>query len=226
MAASSSTWRWVDPTWLIDNVVEFRRAAYERVLGNPVSDLFTAAAEQHLRSHAPLAARLRPRTLDDVVGQEHLVGPGQAVAPPGRAGPADQRDLLGPARHRQDHAGAGGRRQHQTGLRTDERRQCRDQGCARRDRAGPPANRRARQGHDPVPRRDPPVQQGAAGRTAARRRGRHVDDDRRDHREPVLRSQPAVAQPQHAVPSGAARPRRDRDPGAARSGGRGDDSDT
>jgi putative ATPase len=44
-----------------------------------VSDLFTAAAEQHLRSHAPLAARLRPRTLDDVVGQEHLVGPGKPL---------------------------------------------------------------------------------------------------------------------------------------------------
>ncbi|MBI5089166.1 MAG: replication-associated recombination protein A [Actinobacteria bacterium] len=40
-----------------------------------MSDLFSAAAEQHLRAQAPLAARLRPRTLDDVVGQEHLVGP-------------------------------------------------------------------------------------------------------------------------------------------------------
>jgi putative ATPase len=39
-----------------------------------VTDLFSAAAEQHLRAQAPLAARLRPRTLDDVVGQEHLVG--------------------------------------------------------------------------------------------------------------------------------------------------------
>jgi putative ATPase len=40
-----------------------------------VTDLFSAAAEQHLRAQAPLAARLRPRTLDDVVGQDHLVGP-------------------------------------------------------------------------------------------------------------------------------------------------------
>jgi putative ATPase len=44
-----------------------------------VSDLFTDAAERHLRSHAPLAARLRPRTLDDVVGQDHLVGPGKPL---------------------------------------------------------------------------------------------------------------------------------------------------
>jgi putative ATPase len=39
-----------------------------------VDDLFTAAVEQRLRATAPLAARLRPRSIDDVVGQEHLVG--------------------------------------------------------------------------------------------------------------------------------------------------------
>ena len=39
-------------------------------------DLFDAAADERLRTSAPLAARLRPRTLDEVVGQEHLVGPG------------------------------------------------------------------------------------------------------------------------------------------------------
>jgi putative ATPase len=44
-----------------------------------VSDLFSAAAEQRLRGQAPLAARLRPATIDDVVGQEHLVGPGRPL---------------------------------------------------------------------------------------------------------------------------------------------------
>ncbi|MEI6495251.1 MAG: replication-associated recombination protein A [Actinomycetota bacterium] len=44
-----------------------------------MNDLFSAAAEEQLRQQAPLAARLRPRTLDDVVGQEHLVGPGKAL---------------------------------------------------------------------------------------------------------------------------------------------------
>ena len=42
-------------------------------------DLFTAAAEERLRERAPLAARLRPRTIDDVVGQDHLVGPGRPL---------------------------------------------------------------------------------------------------------------------------------------------------
>jgi putative ATPase len=44
-----------------------------------VADLFTAAVEERLRATAPLAARLRPRTLDDVVGQEHLVGAGRPL---------------------------------------------------------------------------------------------------------------------------------------------------
>jgi putative ATPase len=38
-------------------------------------DLFGAALEERLAGQAPLAARLRPRTLDDMVGQEHLLGP-------------------------------------------------------------------------------------------------------------------------------------------------------
>jgi putative ATPase len=44
-----------------------------------VNDLFSAAAEERLRSSAPLAARLRPRSIDDIVGQSHLVGPGRPL---------------------------------------------------------------------------------------------------------------------------------------------------
>ena len=42
-------------------------------------DLFSAAASDRLRAQAPLAARLRPRHLDEVVGQEHLVGVGRPL---------------------------------------------------------------------------------------------------------------------------------------------------
>ena len=48
-------------------------------MGSNGDDLFSAAAEDRLRAQAPLAARLRPRTLDEIVGQEHLVGPGRAL---------------------------------------------------------------------------------------------------------------------------------------------------
>jgi putative ATPase len=42
-------------------------------------DLFDEAAGRRLEEAAPLAQRLRPRTLDDFVGQEHVVGPGRAL---------------------------------------------------------------------------------------------------------------------------------------------------
>jgi putative ATPase len=54
-------------------------------------DLFGAAADEALAERAPLAARLRPRTLDEVVGQRHLVGPGaplRALAEADRLGSA------------------------------------------------------------------------------------------------------------------------------------------
>jgi putative ATPase len=44
-----------------------------------MADLFDAAAESKLRSAAPLAARLRPSSIDEVVGQTHLVGPGRPL---------------------------------------------------------------------------------------------------------------------------------------------------
>ena len=44
-----------------------------------------------------------------------------------------------------------------------------------------------------LPRRDPPLQQGAAGRAAAGGRGRDDHADRRDDREPVLRGQLGAA---------------------------------
>ena len=42
-------------------------------------DMFSAGAEERLRRSAPLAARMRPATLDEVVGQRHLLGPGKPL---------------------------------------------------------------------------------------------------------------------------------------------------
>jgi putative ATPase len=44
-----------------------------------VSDLFSDAARERIPQVAPLALRLRPRTLDEFVGQEHVLGPGSAL---------------------------------------------------------------------------------------------------------------------------------------------------
>jgi len=42
-------------------------------------DLFASARDERMHERAPLAARLRPRSLDEVVGQEHLLGPGRPL---------------------------------------------------------------------------------------------------------------------------------------------------
>src|SRR5512139_1638752 len=42
-------------------------------------DLFTHAMHDRMQSEAPLAARMRPRTLDEFVGQEEIVGPGKLL---------------------------------------------------------------------------------------------------------------------------------------------------
>lgn len=42
-------------------------------------DLFDFSRQEQLKKRAPLAARMRPRTLDEFVGQEHIVGPGKLL---------------------------------------------------------------------------------------------------------------------------------------------------
>ena len=42
-------------------------------------DLFTSAADDRAAEVAPLAVRMRPRTLDEVVGQDHVLQPGSPL---------------------------------------------------------------------------------------------------------------------------------------------------
>ena len=43
------------------------------------ADLFQAALERRLSEQGPLAARMRPQSLDEMVGQQHLLGPGRPL---------------------------------------------------------------------------------------------------------------------------------------------------
>src|SRR5579875_2534773 len=54
------------------------RSRFRRVVSSGVQhdSLFDDSASQHAAEHAPLAVRMRPRTLDEVLGQRHLLGPG------------------------------------------------------------------------------------------------------------------------------------------------------
>ena len=44
-----------------------------------MGDLFTEAASARQAEHAPLAVRVRPRSLDELVGQQHVLGEGSAL---------------------------------------------------------------------------------------------------------------------------------------------------
>ncbi|MGN6472578.1 MAG: AAA family ATPase, partial [Mycobacteriales bacterium] len=59
-------------------------------------DLFSAAAAEALNAVAPLAARMRPRTLDEVVGQDHLLGAGSPLRQLVEGGAATSVLLWGP----------------------------------------------------------------------------------------------------------------------------------
>jgi putative ATPase len=44
-----------------------------------MTDLFDHAMRERMKTEAPLAARMRPRTLEEFVGQEHIVGEGKLL---------------------------------------------------------------------------------------------------------------------------------------------------
>ena len=156
---------------------------------------------------APLAARMRPRTFEEFVGQTHVVGPGTALTKlvaggnlpsiilwgPAGTGKTTLAHLLADARRRRHDAALGG-------VLGRGRRAQGDGGG--QGRAVP---------HRPVRRRGPSVVEGAAGRPAPGGRGRDGDADRRHHREPLLLAEHAAALALPAAPAGAARARRAED---------------
>ncbi|MDQ4065509.1 MAG: replication-associated recombination protein A [Actinomycetota bacterium] len=60
-------------------------------------DLFDNALEERFDEYAPLAARMRPRDIDEVVGQSHLLGEGRALGTLIRSGDLSSIVLWGPA---------------------------------------------------------------------------------------------------------------------------------
>ena len=146
---------------------------------------------------APLAVRMRPRSLDELIGQQHLLAEGSSLRTAIETGEPHSMVLYGPP-------GTGkttlARIVAQAARGAFEEESAVNAGRGRGpqgDRARRRAPARHRPADDLLPRRDPPLQQGSAGCAAARRRGGTGDPDRRDHREPVLRGQlgAALAQP-------------------------------
>ncbi|GAG30766.1 unnamed protein product, partial [marine sediment metagenome] len=44
-----------------------------------MTDLFRESEEAAIRANAPLAVRMRPRVLDEIVGQDAFLGPGKML---------------------------------------------------------------------------------------------------------------------------------------------------
>ena len=162
---------------------------------------------------APLAERMRPRSLDDVVGQEALVGPRRAPlrlaiehdtlqslilwGPPGTGKTTLARVIADrtEAKFVSFSAVLAGIKDIK-----DVMARCRRPCDEAPD--GPP--------DDPLRRRDSPLQQGAAGCVSPLRRSRHDHPHRRDDREPVVRSECGAALTVEGLRARAALPRRRR----------------
>ena len=134
----------------------------------------------------PLAARMRPRDLEEYAGQEHLLAPGKPLGDAIRRGDVGSIVLWGPpgtgkttlarlvARHTSRHfvpfsaVSEGIPRVREIIAEAEE---------------SPPSRTR----HDPLRRRNPSAEPGAAGCLSAGGRTGDRHADRRDHREPLLR---------------------------------------
>ena len=143
---------------------------------------------------APLAERMRPRTLDDFVGQEHLLGPGKPLRVQIERDDATSMIFWGPP-------GVG-----KTTLAKIIAETTRASfiefsavlsGIKEIKQVMADAEKAAGLwlAHHPVCRRDPSLQQGAAGRFPALCRARRHPADRRNHRKPFLRDHLRAALP-------------------------------
>ena len=117
---------------------------------------------------APLAVRMRPRTLDEVVGQAHLLRPGRAAAAARRGRRGRVGAALRAARHREDHDRAAAGRGRRAALRRALGALLGGEGAAAGDRRRPAPARSAQPPDRAVHRRGAPLLQDPAGRAARR----------------------------------------------------------
>ena len=149
-------------------------------------DLFAHSASSR-RLHQPLAERMRPQSLEELVGQEHVIGPGRLLAQVAAGKALPSLLLWGPpgtgkttvARILGRTIGAQWVAMSAVSAGVKEVREVAVDAAQRRDQFGA--------AHAALPRRDPSLLEVAAGRAPAARRGGHVHPGRRDDRESVVR---------------------------------------
>ena len=150
-----------------------------------------ARACRRRRRRSPSGCARAPSTSSSA--RTHLLARGLGAAHRDRVRRAPLGDLLRAAGHRQDDAGADHRRAARGRSRRTRRSTPAGPRCATVIERAEERRARHRPADDLLPRRDPPLQQGPAGRAAAGGRGGPGDADRGDHREPLLRGQLGAA---------------------------------
>ena len=186
------------------------------ILSGAMTDLFDPQPELAGARRGAALARHAARRPDAAALARRGGGAGggrgrQRLSPPrDRGGPRAFARPLGTAGRRQDDARAAHRRADRLDVPGVLGRRDGRQGDARgpreRQEAAPPVEAP----HDPVPRRDPPVQPLAAGRLPAVHRVRRHRPHRRHDREPVLRAERRAALPLQGRRARASEARGDR----------------
>ena len=65
--------------YLHSTAIESKRIIWAMVMGRDEKTLFGVAEQAKLAASAPLAVRMRPRTLDEFAGQQHFIGEGKLL---------------------------------------------------------------------------------------------------------------------------------------------------
>ncbi len=176
-----------------------RGATMSRGGAEGTGDLFGPPPEperdDRVRADAPLAERVRPRTLDEILGQDEAIGPGKPLRRALEADAVRSLILWGPPGTGKTTLAQVVRRMTRAHFESmsavlsgvKELREILKEAEVRRRREGP--------AHRGLHRRDPPLQQGPAGRASRPRGIGGHRPHRGDHREPVVRGElgPAVA---------------------------------
>ena len=92
------------PAWLVGNGRDVARSLRTRPRAPGTTSPSRARRGAGPAAPAPLADRMRPRTLDEVVGQEHLLGPGRVLRAAIESGELHSMILWGPPGSGKTHA--------------------------------------------------------------------------------------------------------------------------
>ena len=94
-------------------------------------DLFDYMRETTKEKESPLASRLRPTTLDEVVGQQHIIGKDKLLYRAIKADKLSSVIFYGPPGNRKDYACKGDRQYYKCRIYPDQCYGCREEGYGR-----------------------------------------------------------------------------------------------